>query len=66
MLVAAMVCAAFVPVLIAQRDFLTSDEVDQVRLTQEPNERLTLYLKFAENRLNLVDQLLIINMPGRR
>ena len=65
LLIAVMIPAAFAPALFAQRDFLTSDEVDQVRLAQEPDARLALYLKFAQDRLNLVEQLLKNNKPGR-
>ncbi len=59
-----LLCCLTIPAA-AQRDFLTSDEADQLRLAQDPESRLKLYVQFARLRVDLLEQLTAKADPGR-
>lgn len=49
----------------AQREFLTSNEIDKIREAQEPNLRLKTYLLFAKQRLDQLQQQIAKDKKGR-
>jgi len=53
------------PLAAQQKDFLTAREVEQVRQVQEPDQRLLLYLSFAQLRIEQLEQLFNGNKTGR-
>src|SRR5579884_693730 len=61
----AFACWLACSVQAQDRDFLTPNEVDQVRQAQEPNDRLVLYVQFAKQRMDLLQQYLAKDKPGR-
>lgn len=49
----------------AQREFLTSDEIEKIREAQEPNIRLKLYVLFARQRIDQLQQQIAKEKKGR-
>jgi hypothetical protein len=61
----ALICLLASWPCLAQRDFLRADETDLLREAQDPNVRLPLYVKFAKERVSLIQQYAAKEKPGR-
>ena len=64
LLVCFLIAASGLPAL-AQREFLTNDEIEKIREAQEPNTRLQTYLLFAKQRLDQLQQQIQKDKKGR-
>lgn len=58
-------CPLILSAQSADRDFLTPNEVEQVRVAQDPNDRIALYIHFAKTRMDLAQHYLAEDKPGR-
>lgn len=63
-LVCVLMSAAAFPAL-AQREFLTNDEIEKIREAQEPNMRLKMYVLFARQRVDQLQQQIAKDKKGR-
>jgi len=62
-----LICATFAGAIpaLADKDFLTEDEIEKVREAQLPNDRLKLYILFARQRMDQLQRLLSKEKKGR-
>ncbi|MCU1327143.1 MAG: hypothetical protein JWN34_2513 [Bryobacterales bacterium] len=60
-----LIALSAVSIVLAQKEFLTSDEIERVREAQDPNLRLKTYLAFARLRMDQLKQVTEKERKGR-